>query len=91
MCEERETVCRICMEKHGGTIPKKPGCRQKICPINDDEFRAIGAKHTDVVTKSGLVRMMEISIRPDCLENMLNGMTKEQWVEKYCKGIFERE
>jgi hypothetical protein len=74
MNEERKRVCDKC--KH----PTSGLCEQRICPINQEEYEYMGAKPSDRVTASTLLKLMEISMKPECMKRILEIEPIEHWV-----------
>ena len=73
MNEKREEICKQCRMLPSIRHPDYPVCIQPIAPMDEDEYRQLGVKPTDRPTKEGLKRMMQIAIRPYCLERIAAG------------------
>jgi len=80
MSPEREEVCKKCSMKPSIHHLEYPSCNQEMYPINEEEWKALGAGLNDEITVESLRRMMEISIRPYCLEKMLTAHPIEWWL-----------
>ena len=80
MSPEREEVCKKCSMKPSIHHLEYPSCNQEMYPINEEEWKALGAGPKDEITVESLRRMMEISIRPYCLEKMLTAHPIEWWL-----------
>lgn len=72
MIAERANVCEGC----------KGPCRQIIGPISKEEYEYIGATPDDYPTLETFGRFMEISLKPECRERMLEEHPLEWWFNR---------
>lgn len=79
MNQTREEICRRCRMLPSIHHLDYPCCEQPMWPIDDNEWQLLGCKPSDPITIVSTRRMMEISIRPYCLEKMLLAHPVEWW------------
>lgn len=72
--EVRKKICGACQGK--------TYCRQPRYPITHEELEYIGATWDDVPNAESVRKMMEISMKPECMEWHLQEHPIEWWVEK---------
>ena len=82
MNAQREEICRKCRMLPSIHHLEYPCCDQPVYPLNADEWEQLGASPQDEITLETTRKMMEISIRPYCLEKMLRAHPIEFWYNR---------
>jgi len=79
MNKQREEICRECSMKPSIHDLECPVCQQPRYPLDEEEWKELGYSRSDVITVDGVRRMMEISVRPYCMDKMLAAHPIEWW------------
>ena len=82
MIKEREEICEKCRMIPSIHDLGFPSCQQPHCALNQYEYDLLGVKPEDEITLEGVRKLMEISIRPYCLEKMLQAHPVEWWYKR---------
>lgn len=75
--EQRQKVCDEC-ERRGQD--KGGFCRQIAGPICHEEYEYMGACPKDIPNAETLRKLMEISLKPECMERLLTEHSLEWWL-----------
>ena len=73
MEHEREEICQNCTWTPSFRHPGYPCCAQPCGPINEEEYKTIGARPEDKPTRETIMKLAEISIKSYCLKKMIAG------------------
>ena len=79
MTPEREEICRKCRMLPSIHHLEYPCCYQPWHPLDEYEWKQLGAAPEDLITVETVRRMMEISLQPYCMERMLSAHPIEWW------------
>lgn len=71
MNEERKRVCSKCRNT--------TFCDQVCRPISKDEYEYMGAKRDDRITIEAMLKLMECSMKPECMKRLLEKHPAEWW------------
>lgn len=74
MNEARKRVCSKCRNTMY--------CNQACYPISKDEYEYMGVNSNDDVTIEGMLKLMECSMKPECMERLLEKHPAEWWFER---------
>lgn len=91
MSPEREEICRNCKKdpsinpiNHRGALD----CDQPACFRTKEEYEQAGINPSDRITPEGVRKLMELTLRPECMERLLAYQSLERWAEDLAYGRY---
>ena len=88
MSPEREEICRNCKKEPSINHRGAWKCDQPAYFRTKEEYEEAGINPSDRITPEGVRKLMELTLRPECMENLLAYQSLERWTEDLAYGRY---